>query len=87
MISNKGPFLEKLGANIRRFRKERNMSLDTLAALCDYEKANLSRIESGKTNATVFTLYNISKVMGIEMCKFFEGYSDARNAEDAANAA
>ncbi|MBS1595320.1 MAG: helix-turn-helix transcriptional regulator [Bacteroidetes bacterium] len=87
MISNKGPFLEKLGANIRRFRKERNMSLDTLAALCDYEKANLSRIESGKTNATVYTLYNISKVMGIEMCKFFEGYNDARNAEDAANAA
>ena len=74
MISNKGPFLEKLGANIRRFRKERNMSLDTLAALCDYEKANLSRIESGKTNATIFTLYNISKVMGIEMCKFFEDY-------------
>lgn len=72
MISNKGSFLEKLGANIRRFRKERNMSLDTLAALCDYEKANLSRIESGKTNATVYTLYNISKVMGIEMCRFFE---------------
>lgn len=72
MISNKGSFLEKLGANIRRFRKERNMSLDTLAALCDYEKANLSRIEAGKTNATVYTLYNISRVMGVEMCKFFE---------------
>lgn len=82
MSSNKGPFLEKLGATIRRFRKERNMSLDTLAALCDYEKANLSRIESGKTNATVYTLYNISRVMGIEMCKFFEGQEDRHGAID-----
>ena len=71
-MSNKISFLEKLGSQIRRFRKEQNMSLDKLAALCDYEKANLSRIESGKTNATVFTLYNISKVMNIDMRRFFE---------------
>jgi len=71
-MSNKVSFLEKLGSTIRRFRKERKMSLDTLSALCNCEKANLSRIESGKTNATVYTLYNISRVMGIAMSTLFE---------------
>ncbi|MCW3128004.1 MAG: transcriptional regulator [Bacteroidetes bacterium] len=65
-------FLVKLGAKIRKVRKEKNLSLDKLAALCDYEKANLSRIESGKTNTTILTLYTISKAMEVDMCEFFE---------------
>jgi transcriptional regulator with XRE-family HTH domain len=65
-------FLAKLGAKIRTIRKEKKMSLDKLAALCDYEKANLSRIESGKTNTTILTLYTISKVMDVHVCTFFE---------------
>jgi transcriptional regulator with XRE-family HTH domain len=65
-------FLTKLGANIRKVRKERNLSLDKLAALCDYEKANLSRIESGKTNTTIITLHKISQVMEVPLCEFFK---------------
>ena len=65
-------FLVKLGEKIRKARKEKNLSLDKLAALCDYEKANLSRIESGKTNTTILTLYTISKAMDIDIRQFFE---------------
>jgi transcriptional regulator with XRE-family HTH domain len=69
---SKEAFLLKLGAKIRKTRKEKNLSLDKLAALCDYEKANLSRIESGKTNTTVITLYNISKAMEVPINEFFK---------------
>lgn len=65
-------FLAKLGAKIRKVRKEKSLSLDKLAALCDYEKANLSRIESGKTNTTILTLYTLSRVMGVKVSDFFE---------------
>lgn len=54
-------FLEALGARIRDVRKTKNMTQTRLAELCDIEKANLSRIESGQTNITVLTLYKIGK--------------------------
>jgi transcriptional regulator with XRE-family HTH domain len=70
-MSNK-VFLLKLGANIRSARKDKSLSLDKLAALCDFEKANLSRIESGKTNTTILTLNTISRVLEIPICDFFK---------------
>ena len=69
---SKEQFLAKLGTKIRKIRKEKNLSLDKLAALCDYEKANLSRIESGKTNTTIITLYTLSKVMEVPLCEFLK---------------
>jgi transcriptional regulator with XRE-family HTH domain len=56
-------FLAVLGKSIRDKRKEKKLSQDKLAALCNVEKANLSRIESGKTNATILTLRKISEVL------------------------
>ena len=69
---SKEVFLLKLGAKIRTVRKEKKMSLDKLAALCDFEKANLSRIETGKTNTTILTLHTISRVMEVPLCEFFK---------------
>ena len=65
-------FLAKMGGKIRTIRKEKKLTLDTLAALCDFEKANLSRIESGKTNTTVLTLFTLSKAMNVDVRQFFE---------------
>ena len=65
-------FLAKMGAKIRAIRKDKKLTLDTLAALCDFEKANLSRIESGKTNTTVLTLFTLSKAMNVEVSQFFD---------------
>ena len=56
-------YLIELGKKIRHKRQEKKLSLDKLALLCDVEKANLSRIESGKTNFTVLTLRKISVVL------------------------
>ena len=61
-----------MGGKIRTIRKEKKLTLDTLAALCDFEKANLSRIESGKTNTTVLTLFTLSKAMNVDVRQFFE---------------
>jgi transcriptional regulator with XRE-family HTH domain len=56
-------YLIELGRKIRERRKEKKMSQDEVAALCDIEKANLSRIENGKTNSTILTLRKISLVL------------------------
>lgn len=52
--------LKWLGERIRYGRKQKKMSLDALAALCDIDKANLSRIEAGKINITILTLNKIA---------------------------
>ncbi len=56
-------YLIEIGRKIRDRRKEKKMSQDEVAALCDIEKANLSRIENGKTNSTILTLRKISLVL------------------------
>ena len=56
-------YLIEIGRKIRERRKEKKMSQDEVAALCDIEKANLSRIENGKTNSSILTLRKISLVL------------------------
>jgi len=64
-------YLIQLGSRIRSKRLEKNLSQDKLAALCDIEKANLSRIETGKTNITILTLRKISKVLFGHLSELF----------------
>jgi transcriptional regulator with XRE-family HTH domain len=56
-------FLSSIGAKIKEIRMTKNMSQTKLAEMCNIEKANLSRIESGQTNITVLTLVKISKAL------------------------
>lgn len=64
-------YLKQLGSRIRNKRIERKLSQDKLAALCDMEKANLSRIETGKTNTTILTLRKISKALFGNLSELF----------------
>ena len=64
-------FLLQLGARIKKIRVGKNISQFELAALCDFEKASMSRIESGKTNTTVFTLRKIGNALGVNVNLFF----------------
>jgi len=56
-----------LGARIRKLREERNVSQQDLAALCNFDKSNMARIESGRTNPTFFTLYKISVALKVSL--------------------
>ena len=64
-------FLLLIGQNIKNIRSKKNFTQFKLAALCDFEKASMSRIESGKTNTTVLTLYKISNALDVPMSEFF----------------
>lgn len=66
---NKEDLLIAIGKNIRKIREERNISQAELAARCNYEKSNMSRIESGKTNLTIGTLLNIAESLDTTIIK------------------
>lgn len=64
-------FLTSLGARIKELRLNKDISQKDLAKDCDFEKSNMSRIESGKTNITILTLYKISNALDTEIKDFF----------------
>ncbi len=65
-------FLIKVGTKIKELRSKKKMTQQDLAILCDFEKASMSRIESGRTNTTVLTLLKISKVLDVPLDEFFK---------------
>ena len=64
---NKTQLLIEIGNRIRLKREEKNLSQQDLAALCNFEKTNMSRLEAGRTNPTISTLFKISQALGIKL--------------------
>ena len=65
-------FLVSLGERIKEMRLKKEMTQNDLAIQCNFEKANMSRIESGKTNITILTLRKISTALDVEIVEFFQ---------------
>ena len=64
-------FLAVLGARIKELRLRKDLTQNELAMLCNFEKASMSRIESGRTNVTILTLKKISKALEVRLVEFF----------------
>lgn len=66
------PLLQQIGSKIKQVRTSKNMTQLALASLCQFEKASISKIESGKRNMSVLTLSKISEVLETDMSEFFK---------------
>ena len=68
----------KIGERIRDLRELKGISQQNLAAICNFEKANLSRLEAGRTNPTVATLYKISQALDISVSELVNVEASAK---------
>ena len=59
--------LKSLGASIRKLRIERQVTQQDLAEMCNFEKSNMARIESGRTNPTFLTLFKVSDALKVSI--------------------
>ena len=64
--------LKNIGARIKEIRESKGISQQSLADACNFEKSNMSRIEAGRTNLTVRTLYKISQALGIKLSELVD---------------
>jgi transcriptional regulator with XRE-family HTH domain len=64
-MESREEFLVSMGAAIKKVRTAKKISQAELALMCDFEKASMSRIESGKTNITILTLRKISNALQV----------------------
>ncbi|HAV5025334.1 TPA: transcriptional regulator [Acinetobacter baumannii] len=53
----------KIGKLIRKKRKEKEISQEKLALLCNIDRSYLGRIERGEVNITILKLYEISNIL------------------------
>lgn len=70
----KGGFVvdeSEIGANIRRLRGERGLSLTRLADICGMTKGYLSKVENSPKAPPVATLVNIAKALNVSMSMLF----------------
>lgn len=65
----KSELLKKVGKKIQNIRLEKGMSQVDLVGLIEgsIDTTNISRIESGRTNPTLYNLYRISKALDVPL--------------------
>ena len=61
----------KVGKRIQEIRIEKNISQQDLAAKCNFEKSNMSRLEAGRSNATLSTLEVVSNALEVDVIELF----------------
>jgi transcriptional regulator with XRE-family HTH domain len=61
-----------VGANLKRMRAERRMSLDGLAEITGVSKSMLGQIERGETSPTITTIWKIANGLKVSFSAFLE---------------
>lgn len=59
-IANKKEIQLQIGSRIKKIREKKGIAQQVLAAQCNMEKSNLSRLETGRSNPTYYTLFKIA---------------------------
>lgn len=54
-----------IGVRVRRYRKEKGLTQQTLAELSDQEPSNISHIERGATKLSLPTIVSIANALGV----------------------
>lgn len=65
-------FLKDFGMNLRRIRKEKGLSMESVANEAEIEYRQLGRIERGEVNTTIISLLRIAEVLKVDLSKFFQ---------------
>ncbi|MCX7956170.1 MAG: helix-turn-helix transcriptional regulator [Patescibacteria group bacterium] len=60
-------YYKRLGNNILKWRKERNLSQQELASLSDTDRSYLAEVEEGKANPSLKFLNKIAKALRIDL--------------------
>lgn len=60
--------LQKIGARIKEIRVSKGVTQQELAvAAFNTDKSNISRLESGRVNASIYTLYKVAEYLKVPL--------------------
>jgi transcriptional regulator with XRE-family HTH domain len=65
-------FIKEVGKYLRKIRLSKKMSMQTLAYTINVEYSQISRIELGKINASISTVYDIAEALEVPLQLLFD---------------
>lgn len=72
MIENGEETLKLFGANVRKIREEKRLSLRKLSASCNINYSRIGQIESGKRNITLLTVIDLANGLEVPCAELFK---------------
>ena len=63
----------KFGKRLQKLREKKKLSLRDVAANCDLDDSNISKIEHGKFNVTLGTIVELAKGLDIHPSDLLKG--------------
>lgn len=73
MVRDASRFYQTVGANINKYRKIRNYSLETLGEMIGVQKKTVQRYECGEIKIDMDRLHAIAKALNVDISKLLEG--------------
>jgi len=58
---------ERLGKNLKRIRKAKDISQGEISRILEVDKGFISNIEAGKTNPTLATITKLARAIGVSV--------------------
>lgn len=62
---------KEIGEKIVQLRKQKQMNQSDLARACGKDRQAMEKIENGKVNPTIYTLYEIAKALDVKLYNLF----------------
>lgn len=72
----------ELGNRIKLYRKQKHLSQENLAELCGFHPTYIGQLERGEKNATLESVYRISRGLGISINKLLADIDTIDTASD-----
>lgn len=63
---------KKFGKNLQKLREAKKLSLLDMSYNCSLDESNISKIEHGKHNITLGTLYELAKGLDVHPSKLLD---------------
>jgi len=70
-VVDKKLIAKNIGAALKKLRVGKNLSMQQLATLAEIEKSQIYRIENGKVDVRISTLYLLADRLNIDVTEFF----------------
>ena len=70
---------QRVGNNVRKFRKERGLSQEALAFECGLHRTYISGVERGIRNPTVLVLEQIATALHVPASRLLEDTAEAEH--------
>lgn len=72
----------EIGQRIRYYRKKQGLSQEKLAELCDFHPTYIGQLERGEKNASIESIYKLTKGLGIPITQLLEDIDTFENANN-----